>query len=365
MILVLGLAVAIFLPIFTWTSVEVLQGALLARADASPILLGTKGNELDLTLSALYFRGAVREPIAAGVADEVEAAGRGRVLPLHVGHTAAGAPVVGTDLGYLDARGLRLHAGRTFAQVGEVVAGAAAAHASGFKPGDRVRADQSNLYNLDGAYPLLLEVVGVLAPSGGPDDDALFTDVKTTWALDGFFHGHRAVTGDDAVSATETNIEASAALFLFDSLDAQARQTFHGHGDRTKLPLTAILVLPSDGKARDLLLGDFALEERWQAVRPPLVMRSILDIVLRLREGLLAWLGVVAVSAAAFFALVIDLSLRLRAPELRLIERLGGSRGTVARLVVAEIGWLVLAASALAGGATWVALGLLKRALGL
>ena len=66
LVLVLGLAVALFLPAFTFLAAERVEEGLLTRATASPILLGHKGNEFDLTLSALYFDGAVRDPIPAG-----------------------------------------------------------------------------------------------------------------------------------------------------------------------------------------------------------------------------------------------------------------------------------------------------------
>ena len=38
--------------------------------------------------------------------------------------------------------------------------------------GDTVRSDFTNLYNIAGAYPILLKVSGVLGPNGTPDDHA-------------------------------------------------------------------------------------------------------------------------------------------------------------------------------------------------
>ena len=190
--------------------------------------------------------------------------------------------------------------------------------------------------------------------------------MKTTWALDGHLHGHEAVTEANALPGTadpdpdeppdqDENLEATAALFLVDEVTDANRATFHLHGDPGALPVTAILVFPTDARAHDQLLGDMALHETWQAVRPEQVIRTILGIVLRVRDALLAWFGLVALSTLAFVGLVLSLSLRLRADELRLVRRLGAARGTVTAMIAAELALvggmaLTLAAAATLGG---------------
>jgi hypothetical protein len=330
-------------------------------------VIGAKGNEFDLTLSSLYFRGQVREPIKAGELDRLRQRGYGLAVPLYVAHSAGRSPVVGTGIESFDARGLRVASGRLPALIGEVVAGAEVARRLRLTIGDEVRSDLRNLYNLAGGYPLLLDVVGTLAPSGGPDDEAFFADVKTAWALDGLFHGHQEVTRDQAINPDAPegeSLEATAALFLFQEIDDSNRSSFHMHGGAAEAPLTSILVLPKDRRSHDLLLGDYALEETLQAVEPVDVVRTVLGIVLRAREGLDAFFLIVAVSTAAFFALVVSLSLRLRAREIALMRRIGSSRGAVATLVGAEIALVVAAAVVLAGAATWALLALIARQLG-
>jgi hypothetical protein len=309
-------------------------------------------------------------------------------VPLYVVHTAARAPVVGTGLEYFEARGLRTAEGRLPALLGEVVAGSEIAKAMRLSVGGTVRSDLRNLYNIAGGYPLMLRVVGILAPNGGPDDEAFFADVKTAWALDGLFHGHAEVTREQSVeeqtgtpAAAENasarvaaaptaaapageHIEATTALFIFQEIDDTNRDSFHMHGEPGAAPLTAILVLPKDRKSHDLLLGDYALEESVQAVQPIDVVRTVLGIVLRAREGLNAFFAVVAVSTAAFFILVISLSLRLRAREIALMRRIGSSRGAVTAIVGAEVALVVVAALALSGALTWALLAVVARQLG-
>lgn len=399
-VLIFGSTVALFLPIFTGLAAARLQTTLLARAEASPILLGAAGGEFELTVASLYFRrptdagsGPGREadggpaPVPFGLVGRVDEAGYGLAVPLHVGHSAGGAPVVGTVPEYFEKRGLEVERGRPVLSIGEVVAGAEVARQFRLQVGDRMRSDLSNLYDLAGAYPLLLEVVGILAPSDGPDDVVFFTGVETSWALDGLFHGHEAISEENALpgalsegvassrpgdspallaepgnaapgrspAATDEleNLEASAALFLFAEIDDRNRQSFHLHGDPDQAPLTSVLVFPNSRRDHDQLLGDFALEELYQAIRPVEVVGTLLELVLRLRRALGAYFALVAVATAAFVGLVLWLSTRLRRDELRLLERLGASRLTVATLLGTEMVLVLGAAALLTALGTW------------
>ena len=374
-ILLLGTTVAAFLPIFTWTATSVLEDGLLQRARDSPVLIGYKGNEFDLTMSSLYFRGQVSDPITAGDASDALAAGDlsavGSAVPLYVAHTAGGAPIVGTDVEYFRVRGLDPVEGRLPALLGEIVAGADVAASFRLEIGDTVRSDLRNLYNIAGSYPLLLTVVGILGPNGSPDDEAFFADVRTTWTLDGLLHGHEEVTPQenadpDADDASQgENVEASAAIFLFNKIDDSNRESFHAHVSAAEAPLTAILVVPDDQRSHDVLLGDFALHESLQAVRPVEVVRTVLGIVVRARDALAAFFGIVAFSTAAFFALVVSLTLRLRRREIDLMRRIGSSPATIGTVIAAEIAVVILASTALAAAAAWAAVALVEGRLGI
>lgn len=367
--LVLGTALALFLPAFTWLAADRVEDALLARATSTPVVVGAKGEAFDLTIAALYFRGTVRDRVPYALHNELAALGYGRSVPLHTGHTAQGVPVVGTSLGYLAARGLTVVRGRRPALLGELVAGAAVAREFGLGPGDTLRSDQTNLYNLAGAYPLLLEVVGVLAPTGTADDDALFADVKTTWALDGHLHGHEAVTEADAVAVTRSedgsveSMEASAAIFLFQELDERTRGSFHAHGELASLPLTAAVVFPDSARHHDQLLGDLALRDDVRAIVPEDIVRTLLGIVLQARDVAVASFVLVAASTVAFLGLVFVLTWRLRADELRLLERIGAARGTLVALIGVEVALVASAAVLTAALATLLALAALDAAI--
>ena len=364
-VLVLGTTVALFLPLFTWLAADQLEDTLYARAQASPVLLGHKGNEFDLVISSLYFRGHVRDTIPMSARTEVKNKGYGVAVPLHVKYSAGGSPLVGTSLAYFEQRHLQLSQGRLPAVLGEVVAGAQTARDFNLKAGDSVRSDMTNLYNISGSYPVMLDVVGVLAPTHTPDDTAFFADVKTAWVIDGLFHGHEKVNAANALNpqaGTEENLEATAAIFMFSEISDQNLGSFHLHGSPDEAPLTAVLVFPRDQRAHDELLGDYALEETLQAVRPVKVIDTIFGIVLGLRDALAVYFSAVALTTVAFFWLVISLSLRLRREELSLMQRLGSSRGAIATIVGAEVGLVILASAGLTAVLTWAGLALLTSA---
>jgi putative ABC transport system permease protein len=373
-VLILGTTLALFLPTLTWTAAGYIEDELLSRADASPVLLGRKGNEFDLTMSSLYFRGQVRDTVEYGVRDRVLERDYGLAIPLHVVHSAGGAPVVGTSLEYFEQRGLRLADGRKPALLAEAVAGAGVVRDFDLSVGDTVRSDLSNLYNLAGPYPILLQVVGTLEPTGTSDDEAFFVDVKTTWLLDGYLHGHEEVTAETALNTqgeqTEqaeqppSNLEASPAVFMFAEIDTSNRDSFHLHGGAEGMPVSSILVFPKDVRAYDQLLGDFVLDDVYQAVEPSTVITTILGIVLRLRDGLTAYFGLVAFSTACFFVLVLSLSLRLRAAEIRLMKRIGCSRSTIASVVGVEVAIILAASAASTGALTWAGLTFVRAGLG-
>ena len=361
-VLIGGLAVALFLPLFTTQASEQLGDALRSRARSTPVLIGATGNEFDLTLGALYFSGQVRQTIPFSA--RRDAARYGAAVPVHVASTISGSPLVATDLDYLRLRGLSVAAGRTPALLGEVVAGAVAAEAFQLSVGDTVRSDLTNLYNLAGAYPALLSVVGILAPSQTPDDAAFFADTRTGWLLEGRLHGHQALSEQMVLDPeAEGNLEATAALLLFTELTEDNRSDFHFHGDVESLPISAVLVFPDSIRRHDQLLGDYALRDELQAIRPDEVIDRVLGVVLRLKSGLSVYTAVVGLSTVAFLALVLSLSLRLRHSELALMRRIGCSRWTIPAMIAAEVSVVLLCSVILAMALNMVALWGLQQAL--
>lgn len=360
LLLVGALALAAFLPWATQTLVERLEAALVARADATPLAAGAAGSRLDLTLAALHFREVDLEPVAAALWDELADEGGGVAVPLRLGARARGYPIVGTSPEYLEVRGLGLAEGGPPLFAGECVLGADVAATLGLGAGDRLYSDQEELYDLSVPQALDMAVCGVLAPTGGPDDRAVFTSVATTWAIEGLAHGHDDAL-DPALDPELVLVEGagnrilSGAFVAPAALTAESLADFHLHGTRAELPLTAVLFFPRTDKDRTLIRARIDLREGLQMVAPRGVVDELLAQVFRVQRLLELFAAAVGLTAVALGSLIVALSIRLRAAELRTLDRLGASRSAAAQMIGIQVSaQLVLAmfAAALAVAAT-------------
>ncbi len=327
---------------------------LTARADATPLLMGSKGSALDLVLAAVYFGGQSPEPISMAELEEVDATRLAYAIPLHTRFSARGVPVVGTSIDYFDFRGLSLAAGRRFAILGECVLGAGAAERLSLGPGDKLISSTESVFDLAGAYPLKMSVVGVLRAAGSADDLAVFVDLKTGWVMEGLGHGHQDLTTVRdptlVIGREEGRVIGSAKVVEYQEISDENLERFHFHGDSSVYPVTAALFVPENERSSTLLRGRFVAAERGvQLLRPRTIVADLVDTIFRIKDMLDLAVGIVGTAAVLALALVFALSFRLREQELRSNFELGASRGTTALLLSAEL-ILLAAASAL-----WVA----------
>ena len=117
------------------------------------MVVGTRGSRFDLVLHGLYFRARVDGTVSHGEFSALRDTGQGLVIPLHVRFTAGGQPVVGTSLDYFEFRKLQLARGESMALLGDCVLGANAARQLNLSPGDKLKPDRKNLFDLAGDYP--------------------------------------------------------------------------------------------------------------------------------------------------------------------------------------------------------------------
>ena len=212
----------------------------------------------------------------------------------------------------------------------------------GLAPGDSVVSSPESAFDLGGVYPLELAVVGVLAPSFSPDDEAVFVDIKTAWVIEGIGHGHQNLAKIEAESAVLSRegdrIIANASVIEFNRITDANRESFHFHGDRSGYPVTAIIAVPHDARSRALLMGRYAdPNEPSQIVRPVQSMAELLETVFTVRSYLVAAIGVVGVATLATSSLVFMLSFRLRKREIETMVKIGGARNNIAAILASEV----------------------------
>ena len=350
-VMIAGVTLALFLPLATHWLVNAFDDAIGARAAATPLVLGAKGSRFDLVLHGLYFRAEVDGNLTQGDLAELNEK-RGNdltfAIPIHRRFSAREQPVVGTSLDYFAFRELQMAEGDSLALLGDCVLGASAAASLDLHPGDKLKTDRDNLFDLAGEYPVQLNVTGVLAPSGTADDEAVFVDMKTSWIIAGIGHGH----DENASTATSAKL-----VKTFLEITPENIFTFHFHGEPESYPLTAILIAPRNPKSMALIRNDYAQHQRLQALKPPVVVDEMMGMVMRVRQFLDANYALVAGATGLLLALIVALSRRLRAREMETLFLLGCSRGTQFALQAAELLIIFAAAIVLALAAAWATVG--------
>ena len=360
-ILLVVISIALYLPAAVHVLVGRYHRLMIARAEQTPLVVGAKGSAYDLVLGALYFKGRLDQRLTMAQVREIRATARARAVPLYLRYTAGGHPIVGTTLDYFEFRRLRVARGRLPQLLGEAVLGAAAARRLEVRVGDKILTDHEKVYDISSSYPLLMRVAGILADSGTADDLAVFCDIKTTWIIKGIGHGHlaaRDITDPALINrVTGRNIVMSGAVMQHNEVTPKLLESFHFHGDQSKYPVSAVVILPDDAKSRTILTARYRRSGTVQAAVPSEVVRKMMDIVFRVKRFLDAIFATVLVSTGLFLVLVILLSLRIRRREIQTLHKIGCSRWTVAGLQAAEIAILLAVsaavAAALLGGTLW------------
>ena len=366
LLLVLSLTVFVGLPLVMRAMSDVIQQSLMARAQSTPLVLGKKGSSLDLVVEALYFQPKGIEALSVADANEIDDTNLAQAIPIRTGLLAQQFPVVGTSLDYFEMRGLRTSVGRSLATLGECLLGSDVAAALALGPDDSILTSPSALFDLAGVYPLRLRVVGVLEPSYGPDDRAVFVDIKTAWVAEGLGHGHQdlSTAGSDVVlQRKDGTATANAKLVNYNEINEGNADSFHFHGDPSEHPLSAIIAVPNDDKAAVLLRGRFVDDTTRQLLRPSQVVEGLNAQIFRFERVLEIIVWTVGLATALMFMLVMVLSWRLRADELRTMKRLGCSRWKAVQIMGAEVLLMVSTSVALAAllgfvlthyGETWL-----------
>jgi putative ABC transport system permease protein len=356
-ILVGSITLILYLPVGLRVLVDQSSEQLTARAQATPLVVGAKGSPLELVLNTLYFSGDRPEALKYAEAGRISGTDLATAVPAYVRFKARGYPIVGTTLDYFPFRGLRIASGRQMAVLGECVLGSRAARALGAGPGDSVVSSPENVFDLAGVYPLKMRVAGVLAFSDGPDDDAVFVDLKTTWIIQGFGHGHQDLARPEAARAVlsreGSNVVGNASVVQYNEITDENIDSFHFHGDLSGYPISAVIAAPPDRRSSALLQGRYQSgEETVQIARPVEVMDDLLDTILTVQSFVVAGAVILGLATLATAALVFLLSLRLRRRERLTLFKIGGSRASVAGVMASEIVAVLLVGAALAGSLT-------------
>lgn len=359
LILILTLVSLFYLPLALSLISTLSEKSLSSRAEDSPVVIGSRGSDLDLVMNALYFQASAQREIPYKTLKMINELKLGVPVPYYLKNTARAIPVVGTSPAYFTQRKLRLDEGFMISGLGDCVLGRKAADALGLKIGDSLITDPENPYHLAGSYPLELKVSGILATSSSWDDKVLFTDIKTAWIARGLGHGH-----DDLASKPFTilkeengNVVGNASVKMYNSIDPESRGNFHFHGTVDEYPLSGILFFPDNVRSEALLLSTLADNSLFQAVESDKVIKKLLHTLFRIRI-ILNWVLAITITvtiAAVLF--ILTLTVRLRKKESQTLYRMGGSGSLILKLTAVEtvvLSLFSMLVSFLLLGGTWM-----------
>jgi putative ABC transport system permease protein len=357
LLLVACITLVLYLPAALQILVEQTEKQLTRRAQATPLLLGAKGSPLELVLNSLYFDSRVPNRLEYADARAVRDSGLADAIPLYVRFQTRGHPIVGTTLDYFQFRGLKIARGTQMQRLGDCVVGSQLAKVLGLEPGETIVSSPETVFDLAGVYPLKMRVTGVLALSAGPDDEAIFTDIKTAWIIEGLAHGHTNLDRPEAtprVLRREGNrITANASVMQYNEITDANIESFHFHGDVDGFPITAVIAVPPDDKSKALLMGRYVDEDaNQQIVVPSGVVGELLARILTVQQYVTLGMALLTAATLAIAGLVFLLSLRLRRREIETLHKIGGSRVAVTLLCSFEIVFVLAVSSA---GATLLA----------
>lgn len=354
-IMVACIFLTIFLPIAIGILLTEFREKIVARSEATPLVIGARGSGMDLTLQALYFKNRTPDTITYGKSLEASELGQVTAIPIHSRYKARKYPVVGTNLSYFEFRGLEIAEGDMLTILGDCVLGSVVADRLGLDVGEQLLTDREKLLDFAGDTPLKMNIRGILAPSNTPDDGAIFVDLKTAWVIQGLGHGHQSLENETdtnfAVRREDNVIEARPTVRPYLEINETNIDSFHFHGDEKDFPISAVIIVPDDEKSKTMLMAEYlgsgnrqVDETGVQLVQPLVVIQDLMGMVFRVKRFFDANALLVSLSTVLLLALVILLSTRLRADEMATMFKLGCSRSTIALLQIGELMFVFLLA---------------------
>lgn len=305
----------------------------LVSADASPLVS---------VLNGIFYANAPRRPLTWERFKQLERTFPWQyAIPTQLGDTYRSRPVMATTTDFFTkfkpnpGEDWRFAQGRAFERSFEVVLGSSAAAATGLKIGDAialshgasdsrepVKVDDHDDHSHDHAHDdhthheFEYKVVGILAPTGGSHDRALFTDLASTWII----HAHDV--REKADPTVTTTVES-------DLTDSDRKIT----GVYLRLIAPPGSSIPTNfQQVFDMLRRDATIT----VAQPGQEISTLFKIVSNIDRLFIAIAAVVMLSSGISIMLALYNSMEQRRRQIAVFRVLGASRGRVFGLIAAE-----------------------------
>ncbi|MBA4031622.1 MAG: ABC transporter permease [Planctomyces sp.] len=349
----LSVALGVMLMVAVMILYSIIASTFQQTSIGYDLVVGPKGSPLQLVLSSIYRVSPPIENLPFRFYKDLQKDPRvDKAIPIALGDTTeeGSFPIVGTVPEYFS---IPFSHNREFAVRGtflrkpfDAVIGSRVAATNGWKEGSQLRmvhggADTGHVHNEK------FTVVGVLAPTGTPNDRSVFVN------LDGFYliQGHDKPF-DEAIKRErefygqpplEPEVMAAEVQKLekrygghHDHDHAEGEEHFHDVPMIQK-EVTAILVTTKTLMAAGLMEGEFKKGFKAQATNPIRPMNQLLtDILGNIQILLLILTGLIIVVSGVGIFVSIYASLQERRREIAIMRALGARRETIFGIVIAE-----------------------------
>jgi len=310
-------------------------------------IVSAKGSPLDVVLSTVFY---LREPVG-DIPTHYLRVFRGQdplvleeethhfpgtfesALPVTIGHHFRGAPIIGTtpefftQLRYMDNREYRFaHGGNIkFDDIFTAVIGSRASKRTGLRVGDTF--EPEGIEDDDGDAHEPFTIVGVLAPTGTPNDNALFVNIEGFYDMHGHGHpGHDHAGGaakrySAILLKARENVARPPSGAVTDPNNPAAMLADRSYVDMKSMELPRIL-----DKTHDI-----------QAVSPVQEISALLNNIIGNIQMVLLILAILVILVAGIGMMVsIYNSMSERRQEIALMRALGARRLTVMAIILLE-----------------------------
>ena len=354
-----SVALGVMLMVMVLVIYGILQSTFSQRSINYDLIVGAKGDPLQLVLSTVYHISPPIENLPYRFYLDLKKDKRVTVaIPLAMGDVTeqGNFPIVGTipeffTIDYAPDREFRVK-GTAFHQPFDAYIGARVAIENNWTLGTKLKLRHGGAAG-DHVHDEEFTVVGLIAPTGTPHDKTVYVH------LDGFYQiqGHdkplneaikreREFYGEPPLSDEELAVEIKKIQDKYGSHD-------HGHDDAgheghdhahhahetapVQKEVTAILLSCKSAIAANLLAGEMKKGYKAQAVNPIIPMQKLMnDILGPVKQLLLAMTAmIVLVSGIGIFVSIYN-SMTARRREIAIMRALGAQRSTVFAIILAE-----------------------------
>jgi len=348
-----GVALGVMLMVAVLVIYGIIANIFGQQSIGYDLIVGPKGSDLQLVLSTVYRISPPIENLPYSYYRQFkERTGIETAIPVALGDTTeqGNFPICGTTPEYFahdfaPRREFRVR-GEFFRKPFQAVIGSQVARANQWDLGTELKlvhggADTGHVHDEK------FEVVGILAPTGTPNDKTVFVHLSGFYSIAGhdkpFDEGiirERAFYNLPALSPEELAKEVAilSKKFAHDHEHKPGTQHFHDIAEVQK-EVTAILVKtdPKYPTLAPILIGELKDGFQAQAVNPIRPMRQLMDNLLgNVRNMMLVLTGlIILVSGIGIFVSIYN-SMSARTREIAIMRALGAQRGTVFTIILAE-----------------------------